>query len=280
MFGRTLAFVAVSALLAAGLAGCGGAESESEPESQTADLSATSGNFSLSLNVLTSSGGTARIHGVANQPLTTAFAFIPDDQIGTTKLATKTFTSSFLKNELPLFLNGRPAFFSVTTASNLAFAARGDLGVKMHIASPIGIKVTSTAASVLVNGTPYIRVKGTFTDPLVAAKTSINGVDVDGTVNGKNWSFDYPLPFMGDAIANQNQIWILLTTKFDDFSGELDASLKMKAVNLTTGDPYAVWPAPTCTPAMLKCIQMPGNTVDTSACGDAFHVGPCWKQLH
>jgi hypothetical protein len=244
-----------------------------------ADLTATLGTFSLGLNVLASTGGTARIHGIVNQPIESAMAFIPDDEVGSTKVAPKSFTSSFHAGELVVFLNGRPAFFNVATPT-ASFVGRGDLGVKMHIASPVGVKVTSAATSVLVNGVPYIRVKGTFTEALIAAKTSVNGMDVDGVVSGKTWRFDYPLSFMSGAIVNQNQIWILLTTAQDEFSGELDAGLQIKKNALTQGDPYQVWAAPTCAPAILDCIKKPANATDTAACGDAFNVAPCWKQLH
>jgi hypothetical protein len=272
MLSRCLALVASVSLLAA----CGAADPVTGDE---ADLTATSGAFSLGLNIVPSVGGFARVHGVANQPLASALAFIPDDEVGSTKLAPKSFTSSFRKNELVLFLGGRPAFFGVTTGGGEAFRARGDLGVKMHLASPVGIKVASAAESVLVGGVALVRVKGTFVEPLIAAKSSVDGKDFGGVVSGKSWHFDYPLAFVGDAIAGDKQIWILLTTAQDEFSGELDASLRMKKVALTTGDPYEVWAAPTCTPAILACISQPANAVDTSACGDAFNVGPCWKQL-
>jgi hypothetical protein len=261
------------------LAACASPDDGTTVTGDEADLTATSGTFSLSLNTLASTGGFARVHGLANQPLGSALAFIPDDEVGTTKLAPKSFTSSFRPNELVLFLGGRPAFFGVTTATQ-PYRARADLGVKMHISSPVGVKVTSSAESVVVGGVAYVRVKGTFGEPLVAAKTSVKGVDVDGVVSGKSWRFDYPLSFMADAIANKNQIWILLTTAYDDFSGELDATLQMKKTALTTEDPYVVWPAPTCAPTVLTCLQQPANAVDASACGDAFHVLPCWKQAH
>lgn len=245
-----------------------------------ADLTAKSGGFQVSLNTLASSNGTARVHGLANVPLEGAFAFIPDDQIGTTKVAPKSFTSSFAPSELTIFLRGKPVFFSINTASTSHYDARGDLGVKMHIDSPVGVKVTSSAETVLVGGVPVVRVRGTFVDPLVEAKTSVDGVDVPGVVSGKSWRFDYPVAFMAKAIANKTQIWILLTTQFDDFSGELDASLRMKKVAITTDDPYVVWAPPACSPSILACIQEPANAVDTSACGVALDVAPCWKQLH
>lgn len=280
MFARLLALVGSVSLLAA----CGAADSTEDPvgapvTGDEADLSATSGTFKLSLNVLGSVGGVARVHGLANQPIESALAFIPDDEVGSTKLAPKSFTSSFHPGELLQFLNGRPAFFGVSTATE-AYVARGDLGVKMHITSPVGVKVISAADPVLVNGVAFIRVKGTFVEPLVSAKTSVNGVDVAGLVNGKSWRFDYPLSFMSGAIANQKQIAIVLTTSHEAFSGALDAGLRMKTAALTTDDPYVVWAAPTCAPAILTCIQTPANAVDTAACGDAFNVAPCWKQLH
>jgi hypothetical protein len=267
---------AVSLLAACGTADSGGEVGTGDEQ----DLTATSGSFSLGLNALASVGGKARIHGVASEALDSARAFIPDDEVGFTKLAPKSFTSNFGPSEVVLFLNGRPAFFSVTTPVGGRFVGRGDLGVKMHLSSPVGIKVTSAAQSVLVNGVPMIRVKGTFGETLVAAKTSINGVDVAGVVSGKTWRFDYPLPFIGGVLANPKQIWILLTTAHDDFSGELDAALQVRKAALTTGDAYEVWPAPTCAPAILSCLQQPANATDTAACGDAFNVGPCWKQLH
>jgi hypothetical protein len=30
---------------------------------------------------------------------------------------------------------------------------------------------------------------------------------------------------------------------------------------------------------VLACLQMPANATDTSACGDAFNVAPCWGKI-
>jgi hypothetical protein len=276
MFARLLALAASVSLLAA----CGAAESEVDPVTgDEADLTATLGTFSLGLNALTSVGGQARIHGVVNQPIESARAFIPDDEVGSTKVAPKSFTSSFHPGELVLFLNGRPAFFSVGTPTD-SFVGRGDLGVTMHITSPAFAKVTLGADSVLENGIALIRVKGTFTSPLVSAKSSVNGVDLAGVVSGKSWRFDYPLTFVSAAIANQTPIGIQLTTTQGALSGVLVAGIHVEKNALTQDDPYEVWATPGCAPTVLDCIKKPANAVDTAACGDAFNVAPCWKQLH
>ena len=276
MRARFLALVSSVSLLAA----CGAPDPTEDPAvADEADLTATLGGFSLGLNVLGSTGGQARVHGVVNQPIESAMAFIPDDEVGSTKVAPKSFTSSFHAGELQIFLNGRPAFFSVSTPT-AAFVGRGDLGVKMHLASPLGAKITSAATSVLVNGVPFVRVKGTFVDPLVSATTTVNGVSASGVVSGKTWRFDYPLGFMSGAIVNLTPISIALTTAQGAEAGQLGAAITVKKNALTQGDPYQVWAAPTCAPAVLDCIKQPTNAVDTAACGDAFNVAPCWKQLH
>lgn len=244
-----------------------------------ADLTATLGTFSLGVNALTSASGLARVHGVVNQPIESAMAFIPDDEVGSTKVAPKSFTSSFHPNELQLFLNGRPAFFSVATPT-ASFVGRGDIGVKMNITAPVGLKVTSAAEPVLVGGIAFVRVKGTFTSALTSAKTTVNGMDVAGVVSGKTWRFDYPLAFMSAAIAGLSPISVVVSTANASVSGQLVASLRIKKTALTQGDPYEVWAAPKCAPAILDCIEVPANATDTAACGDAFNVAPCWKQLH
>jgi hypothetical protein len=262
------------------LAACGSPDSEVDPTTaDEADLTATLGTFSLGINALASTGGVARVHGVVNQPIESAMAFIPDDEVGSTKVAPKSFTSSFHSNELVIFLNGRPAFFNVATPT-ASFVGRGDIGVKMNITAPVGVKVTSAADSVLVNGVAFVRVKGTFTEALTSAKTTVSGMDVAGVVSGKTWRFDYPLTFTSAAIANLTPINVVLTTATSSVSGQLAASLRIKKTALTQGDPYQVWAAPTCAPAVLDCIKIPANATDTAACGDAFNVAPCWKQLH
>lgn len=262
------------------LAACGSPDNEGAPTTgDEADLTATLGTFSLGLNAPGSTGGTARVHGVVNQPIASAMAFIPDDEVGSTKVASKSFTSSFHAGELVLFLDGRPAFFNLTTPT-ASFVGRGDLGVKMHITSPDGAKVTSAATSVLVNGVPLIRVKGTFGANLVSASTTVNGAAVAGVVSGKTWRFDYPLGFMSGAIVNLTPISIQLTTAQATVSAQLDAAITVKKNALTQGDPYQVWAAPACVPAVLDCIKLPANATDTAACGDVFNVAPCWKQLH
>ncbi|MEP7122037.1 MAG: hypothetical protein ABJE95_14050 [Byssovorax sp.] len=276
MRARLLALFASISLLGA----CGAADPAEDPAvADEADLTATLGGFSLGLNALGSTGGQARIHGVVNQPIESARAFIPDDEVGSTKSAPKSFTSSFHPGELQIFLNGRPAFFSVATPT-ATFVGRGDLGVKMHLASPLGAKVTSAATSVLVNGVALVRVKGTFVDPLVSATTTVNGVAVSGIVSGTTWRFDYPIGFMASAIASLTPIAFTLTTAQGAQAGQLGAAIIVKKNALTQGDPYEVWAAPACVPSVLSCVQQPANAVDTAACGDAFHVAPCWKQLH
>jgi hypothetical protein len=267
------------AMLGSLLVGCEPADFQSESiTEEEADLSASSGGFSLALSITAPQGGLAHVHGRANQDLQSALAFIPDDEVGSTQVAGRAFTSSFGASDLPMFLTGKPVFFGLSTATQSDLTGRGDLTVKMHLSSPVGIRVSANAASVLVGGVAFVRVQGTFTEPLVAAKTQVGGQDLAGTVQGKKWTIDFPLSFMGDAIANQKPIWILLTTARDEFSANLDAALHVSKVSLTTSDPYAVWAAPACTPSVLACVTAHGP--DTAVCGNAFTVAPCWAQLH
>lgn len=244
-----------------------------------ADLSATSGSFKVSINALSGQNGVARVHGLANQGLEHTLAFIPDDEIGSTHDSPKSFITSFHGSELRQFFNGRPAFFGMSTSAGEHYTARADLAVKLHVASPASIKVTTTSSSVLVGGVSLIRVKGIYSKTLTGAKATVDGADLAGTVSGKSWSFDYPIPFMSDVVANETPLAITLTTASGHVSGKLDATLKVDAIELTTDDAYDVWPTPSCDPDILSCIQMPANAVDTSACGDAWNVAPCWNQI-
>lgn len=261
------------------LAGC---EEDAPTTADEQDLSATVDGFKVSLNVLAPKDGVARVHGVLSEPIERAFAFIPDDEVGSTDDAPKSFTSKFGPNETTLFLGGRPAFFAITTDDGDHYAARGDLGVKAHVASTAsGLKVSLHARSVVVSGAPFVRFKGTYTEALSAASATIAGADTAGVTSAKTWRIDVPIQPLGGIIAKKTPVDMTVTTAAGaTITGQLTIELEVRSVDVTTGDAYEVWPAPQCESAVLTCLQKPENAVDASACGDAFHVMPCWKTAH
>lgn len=282
---RLAAATCLAVLLSAASVGCDVDDAAVEADEQ--DLSVTSGAFKVSLNVLAPKGGVARVHGLANQPLERAFSFIPDDEVGSSDNAPKSFTSKWGPNEVPLFLGGRPAFFAITTTAGEHFVARGDLGVKAHVASSSsGLKVSLHAQSVVVGGAPFVRLKGSFGSALASGTATIEGVSTPLVVTGKTWRLDAPNMPLGAVIAKKSLVPVslvpasLATTAGSTVTGQLTIELEMRDIDITTGDAYETWPAPSCAPDILACLQDPANAVDASACGDAFHVMPCWKTAH
>lgn len=265
-----------SALL---LTGC---EVDTPTTADEQDLSATVDDFKVSLNVLAPKDGVARIHGVLSEPIERAFAFIPDDEVGSTDDAPKSFTSKFGPSESALFLGGRPAFFAITTADGDRYAARGDLGVKAHVVSATtGLKVSLHATSVVVGGAAFVRLKGTFTSALTAASATVAGAPVTGVTSGKSWRIDVPNQPLGSILAKKTPVDMTVTPSSGAaVSGVLTLEFEVRDVDVTTGDAYETWPAPKCEADVLTCLQQPANAVDASACGDAFHVLPCWKTAH
>ena len=139
---------------------------------------------------------------------------------------------------------------------------------------------------VVVGGAPFVRFKGSF-GPLAGAETlasgsaTVEGVATPLTVSGKTWRLDAPIMPLGSIIAQKTLVPVSLTTSAGAaISGKLTIELEMRAIDITTGDAYETWPAPKCEPDVLACLQTPANAVDASACGDAFHVLPCWKTAH
>ncbi|MFO0619144.1 MAG: hypothetical protein U0414_41530 [Polyangiaceae bacterium] len=270
------------AILAASILGLAGCDAEDPEVADEQDLSATIGAFKVSLNVLAPKDGVARVHGVVNQGIERAFAFIPDDEVGSTDDAPKSFTSKFGPSETGLFLGGRPAFFAITTTAGEHFVARGDLGVKAHVASSsAGLKVSLHAQSVVVGGAAFQRFKGTYTEALTAASATIAGAANAGVTSAKTWRIDVPIQPLGGIIAKKTPVEMTVTTASGaTVKGTLTIELETRAIDITDGDAYETWPAPACDATVLACLQQPANVTDASACGDAFHVLPCWKTAH
>jgi hypothetical protein len=270
------------ALLAASVVSLAGCDVEAPATADEQDLSATLDGFKVSLNVLAPKDGVARVHGVLNQGIERAFAFIPDDEVGSTDDAPKSFTSKFGPNETALFLGGRPAFFAITTLAGEGFVARGDLGVKAHVtSSSAGLKVSLHASSVVVNGAALVRFKGTYTEALSAVSATIGGAATTGVTSSKTWRVDVPIQPLGGIIAKRTPVDVAVKTAAGvTVNGALTIELEMRDIDVTSGDAYETWPAPGCDATVLACLQQPANAVDASACGDAFHVMPCWKTAH
>ncbi len=278
----TAALAALAAFAAfTSLTGCAAstATSDESASASEADVRASSGGFRLTLASSGPSAGRYGFTGNANQSLDGAFAFVPDDEVGTTTFAAQHFTTTFAATELHAFAKGQPIFFSVDPAGPASFAARADVRVAPVPSHGTGFQLDPTFQVFIVGGAEMVRVSGSFTSRLVGATAAFIGPDPKpswtGVVHGSTFHVDVPLDRVAVAVVGAAKLGIVVGTRYDDFSFAFTPTMKVTRLALTTGDAYQVWPSPTCDAAILACLRAPANAVDTSACGDAFHVQGC-----
>jgi hypothetical protein len=262
-------------------AACGLPVESSSDVSQAAQaLSAHDAVLHLTLSTPEVRDAGLAIKGRTNVALTSAMAFVPDDEVGQTSLVTGGFETLLPLSEVKARLIGGPLFFSLAT-QDAQTHARAVIGLSLPAScSTSKVRFERPLQSAIVDGVTVLRMRGT---------TKLASAKVQATVSGGAWptpvfagtrsrdafTIDVPVDVAAAAALTRTPLSITLQSGSTKLVRSCVPGLVLRELELSTADPYDFWPAPVCDDTRRSCLAQKSHQSDTSACGDAFHVQAC-----
>ena len=227
------------------------------------------------------------MQGTANKDLSGAFSFVPDDAFGEARVTgARTFEVVLAEgHELNSILSGLKLLVKLTPRSGSEVTAGIDLQPRfLSIKGSTRITVVPEVNPVYARGGLTYRgraraASGTLTTVSTPDAATINvglrttglgEYDVDFTYDNLALALDVP-----GVNADQVEFTGASTT------GQLRSKLAVlgvtvKALAMTTGDPYQVWPSASCPSAVRTCLNAtPVGATDFGDCGSYREVNAC-----
>lgn len=230
--------------------------------------------------------------GTASRDLSEVYSFVPDDSFGEARLTgARTFEVLLTDgSELNSILSGLKLLVSLTPQGSTRSVTAGiDLQARfMSIKGSTRIIVVPEVNPVYARGGLTYRgraraVAGTLTTVSTPDAATINvalrsaGVgeyDVDFSYDNLSLALDVPG-------VNADQVEFTGQSTTPSTAGQLRSKLAVlgvtvKAVALTTGDPYQVWASDRCPTAVRTCLNAtPVGATDFGDCGSYREVNAC-----
>lgn len=264
------------------VAACGGTEADVAPDTEadaieeSADLSATHDGYRFHLKFSASKGGKAILRGTGSAPIRSAFAYVPDDEVGTTTVSRGAFNTAFLSNELSGFLSGSPLRVRLSAGAagrERTRTAKADLRASLvRRSGTTTLRPRAWFQAFRVGDATVVRLRGTAKARVTRVDAKIGTTRLSGVGSGKEWLLDVPVALFSETVA-ANRTISLTVVAGSTLKAGFTARATVARLTLTDGDPDALWPAPTCTDTLRRCLAAAGS--DTSACGDAWTVQHC-----
>lgn len=261
-----------------------------EPELD-AGLVASEGSLQLSLTNKVRveerpEGRVLVVRGHANQELANVFSFIPDDAFGQARLTGARRFEIVLADgpEANSILSGMPLLLAIQpTAGGPQLTARISIEPRfLRFSGSTQLFIESDVRPVYVrDDASSLRYRGTVFVPGETASLSVtteSGFDpVVSRVGAERFRFDWEYsPFLSAARQEDDTLYasaLLVDGSAADKTAHL--AIFVSELRLTTEDPYAVWPAPSCEPAVYRCVQEAEGAADLGHCGDYRAVLRC-----
>jgi len=287
--GFRFALLSAAALLATGCAmSADDAGAPEQVSTASEGISAKLGNLSVHLDdgvyPVQREGRTVwTVRGSTNRDVTNLMTFVPDDQYAmVTELSPRSFEITFETRELQTVLEGRPLFLRLVPVDGSP-ATFASISVSPRFTGFYG----SSQVYVDANTTPIfwggqVEYRGHAHLGFHANTFDFwanNGVEPSLTkLDPRNWQFDFDNTSMvGAANPSSNNLhFVAINSHGTSYTKYAYARMRVTELELTTQDPYVVWPAPVCTAELQACLDaLPFGTYDASSCGSFDNVRTC-----
>lgn len=276
---RSIVGSAVLVVALSAVAGCGPVDGLDEGDGEA--LAARYQGTSLDFAFEGMSKGKLVFRGTSSVALASAMAFVPDDEVGATVLTRTGFRTSFPPRELSSMVEGQPLFLTLGVT---APAAPQRLVANAQLRAALGQRTGSTQLAprawfqtFRVAGQSVVRVRGAAPAPVTTVTavlfSAAGQTSLTGRASGREWLLDVPLQAFLEVAGEARTLSVAVVAGGVTYKALYLPKLAVARLVLTQGDPYALWPMPTCTDALRTCLAAAGP--DTSACGDAFTVRTC-----
>ncbi len=284
----------LGALALVGFLGCGVSESviddgelqgEGTTDAElTREVRATGGGLSVALQpTLESRAGRWVLRGTASQDLSAVFSFVPDDAFGQATLTgARTFEVSFdSMSELNTVLSGLRLLVNLTPVG-----ARKAITLGIDLAPRLTSMAGSTRVMLPTPEVAPVFARGGLTYR-TTARTAVslltrvsNGAQFSArTPPGEynvDFTFDALRSGLDDGAAGRRVQFVATATTGVLRTKTALLTAAVKAVQVTTGDPYQAWPSASCTEPVRTCLAATSiGATDFGDCGTYRQVNRC-----
>ncbi len=223
------------------------------------------------------------LSATTNKDLSEVFSFVPDDAFGqATVVGPRAFEVSVdSRSELNTVLSGLKLLVNVTPVGSTRPVTVGlDLEPRfVGISGSTRIVVRPEVSPVFARG--GLTYRGfARTASSVLSSVSNQAQFAERAVQGEydvDFSFDALVSALDAPATNAKRVQFKATAPTGTLRTKTATlSAAVRKIALTTGDPYEVWPAASCTPEVKACLEAtPIGTTDFGACGTYRQVSRC-----
>jgi hypothetical protein len=254
-------------------------------------ISAAVGSLTLTFDTMSTfedrAGGRALIlHATANRYLKNVFSFVPDDAFGQANIISERRLEIVLYegHEVNTLLSGLPLFLTVETFTGTPTLYTAQVKIEPQFYYFLGstsIWIDEPVRPVYaVNGTDTLVYRGAadaLADQLTV--TAPDGAPTVTRVDADSFRLDWLYPALYLAV-DPHTTPLTFTADLSGGGGTVEKTARLVTrvvgLELTTDDPYAVWPTPECDPAVFACYNdAPMGTTDFGSCGTYREVSRC-----
>jgi hypothetical protein len=226
------------------------------------------------------SGGTSR-------DLATGRAFVFDHDFGAwTKTGAQLFELSWPVTDIGAILDGTSQFMDLSFATDGLWPTQASAHVvvrpRLVGLQGSGATLAPDIVPIVADGTVRYRIYGTADAELYDLGVQLDGVDVldlhqpDAT----HFAIDLTAVEVLAAAGTDAALRVDVSLLAGQFVESATLGLYVHELGLTSGDAYAIWPAPSCQSSVRDCLQaLPAGTLDLASCGEALDVLACSAEV-
>ena len=248
------------------------------------DVHASGGGLSVTIApTLESRAGRWVLKGVASKDLSAAFSFVPDDGFGQATLTgPRSFEVSLdSMSELNTVLSGLRLLVNLTPAGATKAITVG-IDLAPRFTSTTGstrvVLLTPEVAPVFARG--GLTYRTTVRTAVSVLTTVSNGAQFSARAAPGEYSVDFTFDALRSGLddgAAGRKVQFVATATTGVLRTKTSAlTAAVKTVQVTTADPYQVWPSATCTEPVRTCLAATAiGATDFGDCGTYRQVNRC-----
>ncbi|MBK6688684.1 MAG: hypothetical protein IPG45_29700 [Deltaproteobacteria bacterium] len=219
------------------------------------------------------------LSGRASRNVEDGLGFVLDDPYGELRLlSARRFALAFGTSELTNLVVGVPEFLRLSfTGGASTLFARLLTGPRLVAQPGSGLYFDGQPQTHFVDGRAVVRVLGHADRNLSRVEATFNSEVVTAQlIDPRHFSVDLTVDQFVALAGSRVRLNITGTAARSTVRRSATFDLGVRSLDLTTGDPYEVWPQATCQDHVRSCLgALPAGTGDTSACGSFLEVRAC-----
>lgn len=219
------------------------------------------------------------LSGRASRNVQDGLGFVLDDPYGELRLlSARRFALAFGTSEMTNLVVGVPEFLRLSFSGGAStLFARLLTGPRLLSQPGSGLYFDGQPQPHLVDGRAVVRVSGHADRNLSRVEANFEGQNVTAQlVDPRHFVVDLTVDQFVALAGSRVRLNITGTAARSTVRRSALLDLVVRSLDLTTGDPYEVWPSATCQDQVRACLgALPAGSGDTSSCGSFLEVRAC-----